>query len=370
MKSLSAKYDQREPGLFYIILLFLFLSAPLHAQEGQAASQAASQVDNYTIPPLFHSDEVIGVTLKADFRAITRDIGDEREYHAAEIIYKDTGGDSLSVPLRLRTRGNFRRSREICDFPPLRLNFSSEETVNTIFHGVDKLKLVTHCRTGNRTYEQFVLQEYLLYRIYNLLTDVSFRVRLLRIEYIDTGRDYSTFVRYGFLIEDDESLAKRNGGIPAEVPSLSYSMTNLEVMTLMSMFQYMIGNTDWSINYLHNIVLITPEDRSPFLPVAYDFDFSGVIGTPYAIPDEKLPIVNVKQRLYRGYCRSEEELQPLLELFLEKRDEIYALYYNQEGLDKGVEKRTLSYYDKFYKTISNRRGIDRAFMQNCIGSIK
>ena len=63
----------------------------------------------------------------------------------------------------------------------------------------------------------------------------------------------------------------------------------------MSVFQYMVGNTDWSMVRFHNVeVSRTP--RGVYVPVPYDFDWTGLVSTRYARPNEGLGIRSVRQR--------------------------------------------------------------------------
>src|SRR2546425_735569 len=127
-------------------------------------------------------------------------------------------------------------------------------------------------------------------------------------------------------------------------------------------FQYMIGNTDFAVTALHNIVLIRDSSGIVY-PVPYDFDWSGVIWTPYAQPDVRLPIQTVRQRTFRGTCRVPEELALLFAQFTAQKDSIYALYrgLESEGLEPKRVKQALDYYDEFYKTISNPGDTRREF---------
>jgi hypothetical protein len=264
----------------------------------------------------------------------------------------------------VRTRGNFRLRRRTCNFPPLRINFKTKDTENTVFHGEDKLKLVAHCQDNKEEFEQYVLQEYLIYRIYNLFTDRSFRVRLARMTYVDTGSDKEPFTRWGFLLEDDDRMAARNGMDIFEMQGIHPDATDYELVTLLYVFQYLIGNTDWSVSGMHNIELMAGETQVPYA-VPFDFDWSGLIAAPYARPDPQLPIRKVRDRLFRGYCRTPEELAPVFAQFNAKKDDIYALYRNQAGLDEDYLEKTLKYFDEFYETINDPRKVDREFIRRC-----
>ena len=130
------------------------------------------------------------------------------------------GGTSYDAAVRVR--GNSRAA--ICSFPPLRLNFRRSALTGTLLAGEDKLKLVTHCRPGSDRALDAVLNEFTAYRIFNLISDASYRVRLLKIHYHDTDGKQRGLAEahYGFLIESSEGLAKRLGGSVADVHGDSF----------------------------------------------------------------------------------------------------------------------------------------------------
>ena len=136
---------------------------------------------------------------------------------------------------------------------------------------------------------------------------------------------------------------------------------------LVGVFQYMIGNTDFSINGLHNVELLFKQDGT-VLPIAYDFDFAGAVNARYAIPDERLNIPNVRKRLFRGYCSDATSYAKVFALFKEKKPEIYALYGDDIGklMDRGTVKETLRYFDEFYDTINDARSAKRSIVGACI----
>jgi hypothetical protein len=124
---------------------------------------------------LFTSDEVLELTIRAPLKTIGRDQEGEPEYHPATLLFSNDTGDIESVDIRLRIRGNYRRQSRICRAPPLFLDLPKKSLTGTVFEGQDKIKLVSHCQKPKR-YQQFLLKEYLAYRVLNILTDVSHRV--------------------------------------------------------------------------------------------------------------------------------------------------------------------------------------------------
>lgn len=313
---------------------------------------------------VFASEAPLTLTFRTDMRALLRDRGDEREEHDAVMRYTGPGGRIDSLPAELRTRGIFRRRSSICPFPPLRLDIRPRDARGTTFAGERRFKLVTHCRSSD-LYEQYVLQEYLIYRIYALLTDLSLRTRLARITYEDvTGRE-DPVTRYSFLIEHEDRLADRHGMRVVEDTAAPIARLDPQHTVFMAVFQYFIGNTDWSVRALHNIILLA-DSAGRLYPVPYDFDWSGVIATRYARPDTSLHIRSVEQRLYAGYCGSPEEFEQVFAKFRENRAAIEALY-NLEPLDRGHRERALRYYETFFRMIEDRRRVQSEMLSRCGG---
>lgn len=332
-------------------------------------SRAQNTVDStrlYSTPStLFQTDDLIELTLSFDMDEVLRDVGDDRIQHDASISYNDETGQQITLPVTVRTRGHFRRDPVNCNFPPLRLNFSKSETENTVFEGHGGLKLVTHCRMRSEKFEQIVLKEYLCYRIYNLFTEESFRVRLTRITYEDANGKNKPFTQFGFFIEPDKQMAARNGREIVDITTFHQERTDKEKMMMHCVFQYLIGNTDWAVPYLHNIVLVSNNPPSAPIAVPYDFDWSGLVNAPYAYPAPQLGLENVRQRLFRGFCRTEEEYQVAFDLFRGKKSGIYSLCENLPYLDEKELKGLIKYFDQFYKTIDNPKSVKSEFYLKC-----
>jgi hypothetical protein len=267
--------------------------------------------------------------------------------------------------VRARTRGIWRLKN--CAFPPLRLDFPGKGDKGTLFQHLGKPKLVNFCRDTD-PYEQYILQEFQLYRIYQLLTPMSYRVRLLRMAYVDSGSGKADATRYAFIAEDPARLAQRFNGTAVKQRGATAGDLDAEPLALAYLFQFLIGNTDFSFNGLHNTQLIGTSDGR-ILPVAYDFDYAGAVNATYAVPDASLRIRNVRQRKFRGYCAIAEEYPKLLPLFRERKDAIYALYADEIGrlIDPGRVRETLSYFDEFYDMIATPEKAQHEFLSDCVG---
>jgi hypothetical protein len=282
--------------------------------------------------------------------------------------YKADDGNQVTIPLQARTRGIWRL--KMCDFPPLRLNFKSGMTKGTIFHKLDKPKLVSYCQ-DNDSYEQYILQEYQLYRIYSLLTPMSHHVRLLKFVYADSGSGKIRARRYGFIMEEPGAMGARLGGKILEQKGAQPRDLDPFQDALFGVFQYFIGNTDFSIGGLHNVELFFSSDGVAS-PVAYDFDFAGAVNARYAVPDQTLNLPSVRQRLFRGYCTNAQEYAKVFALFNEKKSQIYALYSDTVGklLDHGTVRETLRYFDEFYETINDHRSAKGRIVESCLGKLE
>ncbi|PYO44406.1 MAG: hypothetical protein DMD33_03010 [Gemmatimonadetes bacterium] len=312
---------------------------------------------------LFDAAESLDLTLTADFGAIAKQRGTDKPNLPGVLAYVTPAGDSVKLHVQLHTRGHFRLAA--CQYAPLKVVFDKQQAAHTLFTHQGSLKLTVQCR-GGRSYANYLLEEYLIYRAYNLLTDRSFRVRLARVTYADASGKRPPETRHAFFVEDDDRMAKRNKAEVLEQKGVYQTDLDFEQMGVTAVFQYMIGNTDFAVSVLHNIVLIR-DSAGVAYPVPYDFDWSGVIWTPYAQPDPRLEIRNVRQRVFRGTCRAPEELAGLFVRFNAQKDAIYALYRSlaSEGLEPKRIEQALGYFDEFYRTINDAGRTRREFIQSC-----
>ena len=329
---------------------------------------AMAQADNTaplklaTTNDLFVTDEILELTLSGNVNAVLKDRGTESKYHPLTLLYKPKDGEEISFPVDVKTRGHFRRLKSNCVYPPLLINFSKSELLKTsVFNGQDKLKLVMPCMG-----DEYIVREWLVYKLYNLVTLQSFKCRLVRIklEPVDSKKVTPPF--YGLLLEEEKQMAKRNQQIIV-TKKIRPDQTYEDAFLKMAVFEYLIGNTDWSIEFLQNIKLIAENaDALLPVPVPYDFDHAGIVNTPYAMPQEDLLLTSIKERRYRGYCvRDLKVFDSTIALFNRLKDEIYSTYTNCTLLNDRYIKSTLKYLDDFYYTINNKAAMKRAFNYPC-----
>jgi len=342
-----------QPGLFLFVSLF-FGAAFAGCLRGQEK------------PPqeLFSSDSVLRFTLEAELKALKGDRSQESEDRPALIRIPGTSGHPVEFPLQLRTRGRYRLQADICPFPPLRLNLGESEPAGTVFDGQDKLKLVTHCHDWD-SFEQNVLEEYLAYRIYNHLSEVSFRVRLAEITYLDTSGETDPITRMGFFIEDEEAMAARVGGMALDIPGARATEFEPGQMGVMFLFQYMIGNIDWSTANSQNLKVVRVGTDHYAIP--YDFDWSGLVDAPYVGPSPLTERLHnsVRERLYLGVCWDRIDFQEAFSLFEEKKEAILTTVGEISGLSEGNVRSATEYIEEFYELIGKPTRAEQDLRRMC-----
>jgi hypothetical protein len=313
---------------------------------------------------LFRDEVPLAVTLTADFHQLfkDRDTLNQKKYPAT--LVWSAGDDTGTVAVELSTRGHSRLLPVVCDFTPLWVHLPARETRPRFWHGQPELKLTVNCKPKNKDYEQYVLQEYLLYRMYGLFTEMSFRTRLAHTTYLQAGAGDTVAYTWAFFVEDADDLARRNQGEDFQQSGVRFGDVDSVAMLRMGVFNYMIGNTDWSLPLLHNVrILKVPPGL--YYTVPYDFDFAGIIKTPYAHPSPKLPIKDVRDRLYRGPCPRMEQLEPIFAEFNARKDTIYALHRSLPDFDPQRAANALKYLDEFYRTINNPGKVKSEFRWQC-----
>jgi hypothetical protein len=336
------------------------------------ALQSATDSVATASAPLFATQEPLRMVLRAPFDDLFRDRSDEAPELPATLTYLSDAGDSVHMDLDVELRGNTRRQRSTCSFPPIRLDFPRTRVGETVFAGQNRLKLVTQCREGREEFGQYVLLEYLTYRAFNQLTDLSFRARLLEVTYEDTQGKMDRITRPAFLIEDEDAVAIRNGWELLELQQAPPEYMDQVQLNLVEVLQYMIGHTDWSAfqaepdedECCHNVKIIGSM-HGPIFPIPYDFDYAGLIDARYAEVNERLGVRDVRDRLYRGLCRPREDLDATLQRFNVQQAAIIQVFQEHPGLTDDSREKAIEYLDEFYEIINNPGRVEREFVRSC-----
>jgi hypothetical protein len=305
--------------------------------------------------PLFASDNVLSLTLTGPIDRISRAIAAK----PVPGVLKVDGATPETLPVNLSSRGITRRREDICDFPPLRVEFTEKPASTSIFKGQKHLKLVTHCKP-EEDYQQYLLLEYTAYRLYRALTPESFNVRLAKIDYV-RANGHALTTRLGFFIEDIDDVAKRNGQKRLKgVRRISASQLDAAAAARFAVFEYMISNLDRAMtagpageDCCHNSRLMGPEGATGastgLIPVPYDFDETGLVNVPYAAPPDGIRVADMKERRYRGFCAHNEEAKAFLTQIATRRDSLLALLGETPELTDRTRRKAASYLGDFFQ---------------------
>jgi hypothetical protein len=341
--------------LLFISLLFSILCT------AQAIAVSSLPPDSLTSKKgLFESSEILHVTMKGDFRKILNNREGEAKYYPVSLTFSDENNKAVSIPIKVKTRGHFRRERSNCTYPPLLLSFPAATADSSFFPQASSLKLVMPCRG-----EEFIVHEWLVYRLYNLITPQSFRARLVlvNLEQLNNKKMPSPF--YGILLEEEKQMAKRNNMVLVK-RKIKPAQTVTQSFLRMAVFEYLIGNTDWSVEFLQNIKLIAADSVAEAITVPYDFDLSGIVNSPYAQPAPELAMASVRQRRYRGYCIKDMSFfDSTIALYNRLKPAIYDLYTKCSLIDDNYKKATIEYLDEFYTIINDPKKLQKEFGYPC-----
>ncbi len=349
----------RNPGrrIPAVLVLALLAAGPAHAAP----------------KPLFASEGILALRIEAPFTDLIRAAPHSTTPFDGKLTV--TGSTPETLAIQLSARGISRRNPANCDFPPLRIEFKEKPGSASLFKGQKSLKLVTHCRS-DFNYQDFNLLEYAAYKILNVLTPASFRVRLAELDYVEAKSGAVRIHRHGFLVEEANEMAERNGLKEVKADKIEPGQTNASAVALSDLFQYLIGNLDWSdfaavpgTNCCHNVKLIgaSPEARRELVPVPYDFDSSGFVNAPYANPPTGVPVRTVRSRYFRGLCQFNAQTTEAAHQVLQKRAALLSAVADTPALSDGRKKSTAEYLEAFLSEISDPDKLQHQILAHCRG---
>lgn len=341
--------------------LFLLLPGTLLSQEEPAPIYQVDTID--TSADIFDDREPMHVTLTFDIRKYQRQRY-EGEYMPVHFRYQFNDSIYLEKDMRLKARGNFRRG--YCHLAPFWLNIRKADVANKNLQDTRRMKVVTQCR-GSKAYDDYVLKEYLCYKIYNIISPVSFRVRLMRMTYVDTGRKDRVTEGWAFMIEPEEMLAERLNALVVKKDELAMGLMNPGQFDVVALFMYMIGNSDYSVAGRHNVKILGLPGfgADGYTAVPYDFDYTGLVNTMYAVPGENLGISSVTERYFLGLCRDDEAMMEALEYINQRREEILQMVNSCTYLGEKDKKEMRAYLDEYFAQASDYDIIGPKLKKTC-----
>jgi hypothetical protein len=335
-----------------------------------AITPVAAMAD-HKITPLFASHDMIHLVIQAP---IGRLISDRSSSSAPVEGTLVVDGEPAPIRIRLSLRGITRRKSDTCAFPPIRVDISEPPPETSLFAGQKKLKLVSPCQSRT-AYQQYVLLEYSAYLIYNRITPLSYNARLTSIDYIDQhGKHISS--RVGYFLENEKDLARRNGLREAAVGDrISIPQLSPRDSARHALFQYMIGNVDWSqaagppgAGCCHNTKLLGEKQaQTGLIPIPYDFDETGLVDPPYAVPPDGSGLSDVSTRQYRGYCAFNAEALAVAGDFRDHQGDILAVIADTPQLDAGSRRKAAAYLEGFFRDIATDQAVSTKLLRACLG---
>lgn len=312
---------------------------------------------------LFSVEEPMDLTLRFDIKNYQR--GKMKgEYMPVQLTYHVNDTLDINKKVRVKARGEFRRQH--CILPPFWLNIRKAKVGNKYLEGTKRIKIVTHCK-DSKQYEQYVIKEYLAYKIYSEISPYSFRVRLIRMKYIDTGRKNKETSSWAFMIEPEDMMAERLGVMSVKSDVVSMQYTDTLMMNVVGVYMFMIGNSDYSIAGRHNVKLIRRLDPIKPLPVPvpYDFDYAGIVNASYAIPGENLGLLSVTERYYLGPCRDDHHYLTAIDRIQKNRERINEIVESSPYLDEKNKKEMLRYLEGYFSLAEKPENLISRIKSTC-----
>jgi len=312
--------------------------------------------------PLFKSKEPINIKATGSIKAIKKQSNDST-FVTGKFQYQQDSNQWITVPVHSRTRGNFRLRN--CYFPPLKLKFNKKDVASNLFAGNKALKLVLPCRTSSDK-NNLILKEYLCYQFYEILSSYYFKTRLAKFELTEnTKKKIRKYDLLTFFVEDNSMVAKRSGAKVVETKGINPQAFDEKQSIRNDFFQYMIGNADWSAVYQHNSNTMYANGK--YIPLSYDFDMSGFVNASYA--QQNAPTLgtgDIRERVYRGFCKSKPAMEEIRKEFLQKESAIH-LIIDQEvsSFGKRELKDMHSYLDEFFVILKDDRRFDNSTLSQC-----
>lgn len=344
----------------YIAVILVYFTMSVLSSHGQTDTTTLKQQKEESVRKylsLFENDDILEVSLKFDLSGFLKK-PDKNQSFDGVMTFHFSETDTLDRKVTIQYRGQSRYER--CRLPPMRIIFKQPVYEVTDSARIKKMKLVNQCQQGS-LYDDYVIKECLVYKLYNVLTDTCFRVRLLKVNYIDSEKKKKPVIQYGIFIEPEELLAKRTNLLEVKSRGLTQKHMHPLMIDRIAIFNYMVSNWDWSVPGQHNVSLFTSAESASAgagIPVPFDFDLTGVVNAEYAIPPPGIGIETNRDRMFTGICRTREEYKTELMMFLDKKDDFYSVVNNYPYLAKANKRDIISFLDQFFLQLEKPRSLD------------
>jgi hypothetical protein len=354
---------QAKIGFPIVFVLSLLSLAGIGNSTENNASGGEKKKKSFTI---FANDKLMKVTLKLDLKGYLKK--DFKSPMDAILILHTGENDSVSLNVKVSDRGSYRSSK--CNYPPLEISFNKAVDAYSGFGKIKKMKLYTCCETGE-IYNEYILREYLVYKLFNAMTDSSYRVRLLKVNLTDAQGKKKSLTQFGFFLEPREIVAERIESREMEELKPLPEQISRETLDRLAIFNYMVSNYDWSVKEQHNVTVfqsLKNNQTGSYFVVPHDFDGTGVVNALYSVPASKPGSKSIRERTFLGVCRSREIFQEDLKKFRDSKKEIYSVIDNFSELDQKSKKDITDFLNQFYNQLEKSNSLDNLignFMKSC-----
>ena len=328
----------------YFLIITLFLISTFKLVSGQKIINSDR---------LFSNQTPLKVQLNYSNKQLNLKTNDST-FIETQLIYFDKYRKG-EIKVSLRARGNFRRRN--CFFTPVKMKIKKSASAETIFSGNTSLKMVLPCKNEKDNNDN-IIKELIAYKIYEIVSPYHFKTRRLQIEFNNKSQKGKKYYLKGFLIEDDDKLAKRHEGkiLKRKIPSLTMEVFN---SVNLSFFNYMIGNTDFSSSHQHNGKLLFYKKK--IIPIPYDFDLTGWVNPSYGKGVINRLGHQTEKRKYIGLKRDQEIFEEVRNHFKASKNKIFSLVNSyKKDFDHQYEFFNMfDYLEDFYRILENDKLFNR-----------
>jgi hypothetical protein len=321
------------------------------------------------VAPLFAESSPLALTLTGPFARIDEERVRGEAYRGS--VTWDEGGATRTLEVKFEARGHFRRSEDICDHVPIWLDLDKDEVDGTLFAGQNRLKLVLQCR-DTPAYAEYIAREHQVYRMFNLLSDVSLKSRMLRVTLrdSDTGEERT---QRALVLQHHKRLAEQLDLEVLEQDQILRATLDPQQSNLVALFMMMVANTDFSMaagkpgeGCCHNTKPLINADGVVF-PVPYDFDSVGYVNAIYAQVAAGLGQDDVRDRVYRGYCAHNDMMDTNMDLLRQHKDALLAIAADDSYVSERTARDSVRFIEGFYKLIDSKRRRKFMIERRCLG---
>ncbi|MFT7120110.1 MAG: hypothetical protein ACJAZ9_000280 [Neolewinella sp.] len=292
---------------------------------------------------LIDSGDTIVINMETDWNKIIR--RKEKKENEALNCVVETKDSTFEFRGKVRSRGNIRL--KVCSNPSLKVKLKKKDLLAAGFSDINDFKLVLQCSNSSLGLS-YLRKERLVYELHQIYSPHYHRTIPVRLRGLD-DEDI-----HGFLIEEEEQLEHRYGKVIKLKKANTRGMQR-EAYLNMCLFNYLILNSDWHIFNLHNVELVSPSENPELIPIPYDFDYSGFVGTSYSVPREGLNVSSIYVPVWLGKYITSDEMKDMASKFLANAGRAEALITNYPGLKKSDRRRMLKRLEDFNKLMANEK---------------